>query len=197
MRIGKIVTASAAEVEGGLADIVYFQGCDRACCYCFNPTLKYFTAGREVYPEDIVKELSDLSDYVILTGGEPLCQDRNDLEIIIDLCMALGKKVIIETSYYDKDIFGIVDKVLFCAKTFAIQEAAFKQIAGLDNVVVVVVIGHECLNRVGLTRILWHFKDLHVRFANDMPCDIRDVYRLFKNYKRSFKIFDKSCLKVN
>lgn len=116
--IANIEKESTAEVEGHISDIIYFNGCLRDCCYCFNKELKEYKE-ENMSLDDIIEELSPLSDTAVLTGGEPLHRSSRKVRKLIQELKSIGKKVILETSVFDDDVWGMVDHVLYTAKTFS------------------------------------------------------------------------------
>lgn len=73
MRIAGIVRDST--VDGiGIRDVVFFQGCHRACPGCHNPQTWDMNGGEHRFAGDVVNELSDSSNDITISGGEPLLQ---------------------------------------------------------------------------------------------------------------------------
>ncbi|MDT8900909.1 4Fe-4S cluster-binding domain-containing protein [Anaeroselena agilis] len=57
-----------------MATEVFFQGCDRGCKDCHNPSLLPFDGGEEWGIEQVVNAIDDWSGVISLTGGDPLRQ---------------------------------------------------------------------------------------------------------------------------
>lgn len=95
MRIAGIVRDSI--VDGvGVRDVIFVQGCGKQCKGCHNPDTWDYNGGHHRFIGDIVKELDDSSNDVTISGGEPLDQ-FNDL---LELCRMLweaGKNIWIYT----------------------------------------------------------------------------------------------------
>jgi len=190
MRISAIVNDSPSEVEGHFSDVIYFQGCNKACGYCFNPKLQDPSGGMDVDYNYILNHLSDLSDVVVLTGGEPL--DQTGTLTLIHRLKSAGKIVVLETSVIGTE-WDYVDKVLYCIKTFDPPNVSV--LFGLHqhtNVIPVVVIGHEWFNKRMFGAIARIMKgDLWFRYYNDSPCDLTYVYRIIKREGKKFKVLKK------
>ena len=91
MRIAGIVRDSI--VDGiGVRDVVFFQGCGKRCPGCHNPDTWDYNGGCHRFIGDVVKELSDSGNDVTISGGEPIDQ----FEDLLELCRQLkdaGKRV--------------------------------------------------------------------------------------------------------
>lgn len=91
MRLAGLVRDSI--VNGpGIRDVIFFQGCGKRCKGCHNPDTWDYQGGCHRFIGDVVKELSDSSNDVTISGGEPLDQ-FNDL---LELCRQLrdtGKRI--------------------------------------------------------------------------------------------------------
>lgn len=87
MRIAGIVRDSI--VDGvGIRDVVFFQGCGKRCKGCHNPNTWDYQGGCHRFLGDVVKELSESSNDVTISGGEPLDQ----FEDLLELCRQLHKQ---------------------------------------------------------------------------------------------------------
>ena len=95
MRIAGIVRDSI--VDGvGVRDVVFFQGCGKRCKGCHNPDTWDYQGGCHRFIGDVVKELSDSSNDVTISGGEPIDQ----FEDLLEFCRQLketGKKIWVYT----------------------------------------------------------------------------------------------------
>jgi anaerobic ribonucleoside-triphosphate reductase activating protein len=87
MRIAGIVRDSI--VNGvGIRDVVFFQGCGKHCKGCHNPETWDYQGGCHRFLGDVVKELSESSNDVTISGGEPLDQFSD----LLELCRQLHKQ---------------------------------------------------------------------------------------------------------
>lgn len=95
MRIAGIVRDSI--VDGiGVRDVVFFQGCGKRCKGCHNPDTWDYNGGCHRFIGDVVKELSDSSNNITISGGEPIDQ----FEDLLELCRMFhesGKKIWVYT----------------------------------------------------------------------------------------------------
>lgn len=95
MRIAGIVRDSI--VDGiGVRDVVFFQGCGKRCPGCQNPDTWDYQGGCHRFLGDVVNELAASSNNVTISGGEPLDQ----FEDLLELCRqinAQGKTIWVYT----------------------------------------------------------------------------------------------------
>lgn len=95
MRIAGIVRDSIVNGEG-VRDVVFFQGCGKRCKGCHNPDTWDYQGGCHRFIGDVVKELSDSSNDITISGGEPIDQ----FEDLLELCRMFseaGKKIWVYT----------------------------------------------------------------------------------------------------
>lgn len=95
MRIAGIVRDSIVNGEG-IRDVVFFQGCGKHCIGCHNPQTWDYNGGQFKFIGEIVNELSNSSNDVTISGGEPLDQ----FDSLIHLCSQLrreGKRIWVYT----------------------------------------------------------------------------------------------------
>jgi anaerobic ribonucleoside-triphosphate reductase activating protein len=86
MRIAGIVRDSI--VDGiGVRDVVFVQGCGKRCKGCHNPDTWDYMGGCHRFLGDIVNELADSSHDVTISGGEPLDQ----FDDLLELCRMLSE----------------------------------------------------------------------------------------------------------
>lgn len=95
MRIAGIVRDSI--VDGtGVRDVVFFQGCGKRCKGCHNPDTWDYQGGCHRFLGDVVNELAESSNDVTISGGEPLDQ----FDDLLELCRQLksqGKNIWVYT----------------------------------------------------------------------------------------------------
>lgn len=110
MRIAGILRDSI--VDGiGVRDVVFFQGCGKRCKGCHNPDTWDYNGGCFRFIGDVVNELSNSSNDVTISGGEPMDQFRDLLELCTQLKEA-GKNVWVYTG-------NIVDPTKRCYQLLA------------------------------------------------------------------------------
>ena len=86
MRIAGIVRDSI--VDGvGVRDVVFFQGCGKRCKGCHNPDTWDYMGGCHRFLGEVVNELADSSNDVTISGGEPLDQ----FDDLLELCRMLSE----------------------------------------------------------------------------------------------------------
>ena len=87
MRIAGIVRDSI--VDGtGIRDVVFVQGCSHHCKGCQNHQTWDYGGGEHWFVGDIVNELSNSSNDVTISGGEPFDQYTS----VLELCTQLHKQ---------------------------------------------------------------------------------------------------------
>ena len=95
MRIAGIVRDSI--VDGvGVRDVVFFQGCGKRCPGCQNPDTWDYMGGCHRFIGDVVNELADSTNDVTISGGEPIDQ----FDDLLELCRMFseeGKRVWVYT----------------------------------------------------------------------------------------------------
>jgi len=105
MKISSFQSFSLNEYPGEICAVVFTQGCNFNCKYCFNPELKSIENPEETYinSDEVLNTLKSRKDKITavsVTGGEPLLQD-DIMEFLCDL-KRLGYKIKLNTngSYY-------------------------------------------------------------------------------------------------
>jgi len=199
MRIAKIELNSPAEVENEFADLIFFQGCTRRCPYCFNPELQQAgTFENEMDVRMICQYLyNSFSSVVVLTGGEPLDQNINELLALISYLKTMKRKVLIETSKYHKTVFAEATHVLYCIKTWDIDPQALMEMQGKKHISKVVVTDHPGFNFDGYIDALQYMDgELFYRTADDRTYSKvwNNLYKLGKKYNIEVKEWKKLCL---
>ena len=95
MRIAGIVRDSIVNGEG-VRDVIFFQGCGKRCPGCQNQHTWDYNGGCHRFIGDVVNELSDSSNNVTISGGEPFDQFLD----LMELCEQLhnrGKRIWVYT----------------------------------------------------------------------------------------------------
>lgn len=87
MRIAGIVRDSI--VNGpGVRDVVFFQGCGKHCKGCHNPDTWDYMGGCHRFLGEVVNELCESDNDVTVSGGEPIDQ----IEDLVELCRQLKQR---------------------------------------------------------------------------------------------------------
>ena len=90
----------------GLRMVLWFQGCEIHCPKCHNPQTWDINGGQEYELEDILKQIYDYKDRydgITLSGGHPLLQPNQCLEIV-QFCKQNGLNVWLYTGLIYEDI---------------------------------------------------------------------------------------------
>jgi len=98
MRIAGIVRDSV--VDGtGIRDVIFVQGCTHHCKGCHNPQTWDTDGGEQRFIGDIVEELSDSSNDITISGGEPLNQLASLLRLVKMIRKTSNKRIWMYTGY--------------------------------------------------------------------------------------------------
>ena len=81
MRVAGIIRDSIVDGEG-LRDVVFLQGCCHRCEGCHNKQTWDANGGRKMTPWYVADELSDSTNDVTISGGEPLLQLNELYELL-------------------------------------------------------------------------------------------------------------------
>jgi len=84
MRIAGILRDSIVNGEG-IRDVVFFQGCSHKCRGCQNPHTWNYNGGEHRFLGSLVKELAKSSNNVTFSGGEPLDQVQDVIDLAKEL----------------------------------------------------------------------------------------------------------------
>ena len=105
----------------GIALTLYAQGCRHHCKGCHNKELWDFFGGTEYDDLDLVdKVIQEFDkgdyDYVVLLGGDILCQDADDVRFFMRKLYEQGIKVWIYTGYDYDAIPDWCKRYAYCIK---------------------------------------------------------------------------------
>ncbi|HDR53799.1 MAG TPA: anaerobic ribonucleoside-triphosphate reductase activating protein [archaeon] len=99
-KIGSLIKTSLIDFPGRVASVVFFQGCNFRCGYCYNVEVvlpERFNGGKTV--EEVfgfLEDRKDMLDGVVLLGGEPLLQP--DIIPFVEKVKAMGLDVKLDTN---------------------------------------------------------------------------------------------------
>ncbi len=177
MQISKIKTESTTEVKGKVADIVYFQK----------------SGGKLLYIQDILDALSPLSSVVVLAGEEPSLQYKEVIQLIEKID---DKKVVLETSSFDRHLHYMCDKVVFTFKTHdMVHQNVIEHINNhLEKHIPVVVVGHEQFNKENFASLCKNLDMLYVRFQDDINVDLSELSQIAEKYNTELIELEKISL---
>ncbi|GBE35972.1 pyruvate formate-lyase 1-activating enzyme [bacterium BMS3Bbin07] len=100
MTIGGLQKFSLIDYPGKISAIVFMQGCNFRCAYCYNRELVCPHLFKEPIPENEILSFLDsrkgLLNGVVVTGGEPLLQD--DLGEFLGQVKAMGYQIKLDTN---------------------------------------------------------------------------------------------------
>jgi pyruvate formate lyase activating enzyme len=134
MRIGGHIT-STLEFPGHMSMVIFTAGCNLRCPYCHNPELISRDGGEETTLDELftqVEESNDFLDAVVISGGEPLLQDK-DLKKILNYCQELNLKTKLDTNgCYPKKLRKVINLLDYVALDVKAPFNKYKQIIGAD-----------------------------------------------------------------
>lgn len=99
MRIGGLQKLSLIDYPSEIAAVIFTQGCNFRCPYCYNLNLVYRNLDSVISEKDIFQFLwqrHDLLSGVVVTGGEPTI--HHDLPDFITKIKRMGFKVKLDTN---------------------------------------------------------------------------------------------------
>ena len=105
MRIAGIVRDSI--VDGiGIRDTIFLQGCPHHCKGCHNPQTWDDDGGEELSITEILDLLSNSSNDITISGGEPLEQFNDLMYLLRGIKQTTNKRVWLYTGYtFDFEFF--------------------------------------------------------------------------------------------
>ena len=98
MRLAGIIRDSIVDGEG-VRDVVFFQGCGHHCKGCHNKQTWDFKGGYHAFAGDVLKELSDSSNDITISGGEPLDQYKALISFLTLIRERTNKRVWLYTGH--------------------------------------------------------------------------------------------------
>ncbi len=127
------ILVSSLEFPGKMSLVIFTAGCMLRCPYCHNPGI--IDGG---YPRDIIeiyKEIDDSIDFIdsiVLTGGEPLIQKEEVLNII-KYCKDLQLDIKLDTNgYYPEKLEDLLELVDYVAMDIKAPFNKYKKVTGQD-----------------------------------------------------------------
>ena len=102
MRIAGILRNSVVNGEG-IRDVIFTQGCPHHCKGCHNPSTWDVEGGRTMSVDDVICELSNSTNDVTISGGEPLIQLK-EVEELLNKLHECNKSAWLYTGYSYEDI---------------------------------------------------------------------------------------------
>lgn len=102
MKVAGIIKNSV--VNGvGVRDVLFLQGCEHQCQGCHNPHTWDREGGTEYTIDELIKEFSESTNDMCISGGEPLLQYFDLLIVMDELNRNCGKRFWLYTGYtYDQ-----------------------------------------------------------------------------------------------
>ena len=120
MRVAGFDYMDIADTDG-LALAVFFSGCCHHCKGCHNPQLQDFSYGEDYDVMDLLDKLiTDYNkgdyDYIVFSGGDPLCQDHDYIRYLLRRLAEQGIKVWIYTGYDYHAVPDWCKRYAYCIK---------------------------------------------------------------------------------
>lgn len=142
MVIGGLQKFSLLDYPGHLSAIVFTQGCNFRCHFCYNPMLVLPSRqdnkkGRSLISEDdffiFLEQRKDKLDGIVITGGEPTI--HKDLPNFLEKIKALGFKTKLDTNGTNPTMLEkLIEKKLidYIAMDLKGPSLKYKKIVGAD-----------------------------------------------------------------
>jgi len=125
-------------LPGEVVAVVWLQGCPLRCPWCHNPETRDKSGGKEVDVDDVVKALSRYSPYldvVVISGGEPLAHDPEELTELAEGVEKMGLDPVLDTSGYPPErlaeVVGAFTRVALDLKAELREETYLKATGGV------------------------------------------------------------------
>jgi pyruvate formate lyase activating enzyme len=140
MEIAGIIEKSTEHYPGAVSFVIFTQGCNFRCPYCFNPEMARFYEETESHNKRIAEVLDKLAkdkdqyDVVVISGGEPTI--HRGLPGFLAEIKNLGLAVKLETNGTNPRMLsnlinmGLVDYVALDVKA-PLQENKYREITGV------------------------------------------------------------------
>lgn len=124
---------SSVEFPGKMSLVIFTARCMLRCPYCHNPGI--IVGGESMKITEVFQEIDDSLEYidsVVLTGGEPLMQKEEVVEIL-KYCKSLELDVKLDTNgYYPERLEEILHFVDYVALDVKAPFNKYKKIIGKD-----------------------------------------------------------------
>jgi pyruvate formate lyase activating enzyme len=140
MKVAGIIEESKSHYPGALSYVIFTQGCNFKCHYCYNSPSARFFDPEEITDAKIDEIISFLEknkekyDAVVITGGEPTL--HNDLPDVLSKIKSLNLTIRLETNgAYPKMLskvvsMGLVDYVAMDIKA-PLETTKYEEITGV------------------------------------------------------------------
>ncbi len=130
MFIAAVQRFSLIEYPGKISCVVFTQGCNFRCSYCFNPELipirKGIIAESEVL--SFLERRRSLLDAVVLTGGEPLLHEIADFINAIKQNFLVG---LVTNGSFPERLLHVIDSVDFVAMDVKAPPHKYENVVGV------------------------------------------------------------------
>lgn len=102
MKVAGIIKNSVVNGQG-IRDVLFLQGCPHKCRGCHNPQTWAYYDGEDCTVRSLVQEFADSPNQLTISGGEPLLQYMDLIELMWVLNTYHGKRFWLYTGYrYDQ-----------------------------------------------------------------------------------------------
>ena len=179
MRISEILTESTEDVKGNIANVIHFQE----------------IGGKLMYINEVIDSLSPLSSVTVLKIEDPSHQYEDLMKLVGQI---EDKKIVLETSTFNRDLHNICDKVVFVFKlNDLIHENIIKHINNhLEIYIPLVEIDQEQFDAEKFAILCRILEQLYVRYNTDIPPDFKeDLQNSAKRNNTKLIEFEKIPLK--
>lgn len=124
MEIAYIRGCSCVDWDGKLSAVVFTQGCNFRCAYCYNKELIEWRKGRIDVKNAVwyLVRIGGFIDGVVITGGEPTIHGNGLVDFIVEL-KELGFNVKLDTNGSNP---GVLKKAIDCGVDYIAMDVKYK-----------------------------------------------------------------------
>ncbi len=125
-------------LPGEVVAVVWLQGCPLRCPWCHNPETRDEAGGKEVEVSEVARAISRYSPYldvVVISGGEPLAHDPDELIELASRIQEMGLDPVLDTSGYPPErlaeVVGVFARVALDLKAELDEESYLRATGGV------------------------------------------------------------------
>lgn len=120
----------------GSCAIIFCRGCNLRCKYCYNTELFDTTKGLSL--QEVIEALKNTQqesvrgkfntiEWLIISGGEPLCGQLSEISTLIDVARDMGLKIGMYTNGISPHFMNVVSKLDFLNLDFKHWNSSFNK----------------------------------------------------------------------
>jgi len=197
MKIGGFQKFSLIDYPGKIAAVVFTQGCNFRCRYCYNPELVCHDRFKDTLPEEeVIRFLSlrrGLLEGVVVTGGEPTQQV--DLIPFLDKLRRMGYYVKLDTNGSHPRVLDALIRLNLVNYIAMDVKASFDKYEQVTGVPFSVENIKESINLILQSKLNYEFRTTVVKHLCSMD-DLQTIIFAIKGARQFFIQQFQSSLKI-